>query len=60
MAIDNPYYSGDVHGAFELAELGDLALEDGATLRGCQLAYQTLGALNAAKDNAALSAPSVW
>ena len=54
MVIGNPYYSSDVHGAFELADIGDLALEEGATLRGCQLAYQTLGELNAAKDNAVL------
>ena len=54
MAIVNPYYSADVHGPFELAEVGDLPLEEGATLRGCQLAYQTLGELNAAKDNAVL------
>ncbi len=54
MAVDNSYYSRDVHGAFELAALGDLTLEDGATLRGCQLAYQTLGELNSTKDNAIL------
>lgn len=54
MAIDNPYYSATVHGEFQLAEIGDLVLEEGATLRGCQLAYQTLGELNAAKDNAVL------
>ncbi len=54
MTTEHPYYSRDVHGPFELADLGDLVLEDGATLRGCQLAYQTLGQLNAAKDNAVL------
>jgi homoserine O-acetyltransferase/O-succinyltransferase len=54
MPIDNPYYSAAVHGDFELADIGDLVLEEGATLRGCQLAYQTLGTLNAAKDNAVL------
>ena len=54
MTVDNPYYSAEVHGPYELADLGDLPLEDGATLRGCQLAYQTLGTLNAAKDNAVL------
>ena len=54
MPIDNPYYSAAVHGDFELADVGDLVLEEGATLRGCQLAYQTLGTLNAAKDNAVL------
>lgn len=54
MLIDNPYYSAHVHGPHELADIGDLVLEDGRTLRGCQLAYQTLGRLNAAKDNAVL------
>lgn len=54
MAVDNPYYSAAVHGDHALGEIGDLVLEDGATLRGCQLAYQTLGELNAAKDNAVL------
>jgi homoserine O-acetyltransferase len=54
VVVDNPYYSEAVHGPFQLADLGDLALEEGATLRGCQLAYQTLGELNDAKDNAVL------
>ncbi len=52
--VDNPYYSSAVHGEYQLADIGDLVLEEGATLRGCQLAYQTLGSLNAAKDNAVL------
>ena len=52
MVIENAYYRADVHGPFELADLGDLVLEDGPTLRGCQLAYETLGTLNDAKDNA--------
>lgn len=54
MAIENPYYSADVHGPFEVHDIGDLPLEEGDTLRGCQLAYATLGTLNAAKDNAVL------
>lgn len=54
MPIENPYYSAAVHGDFEVADIGDLALEEGHTLRGCQLAYQTLGSLNAARDNAVL------
>lgn len=52
--VDNPYYSHDVHGPYELADIGDLVLEEGPTLRGVQLAYQTLGTLNEAKDNAVL------
>jgi homoserine O-acetyltransferase/O-succinyltransferase len=54
VVIENPYYSSSVHGDFQLADIGDLPLEEGATLRGCQLAYQTLGTLNASKDNAVL------
>ncbi len=54
MVVDNSYYSEQVHGPFQLADIGDLPLEEGATLRACQLAYQTLGELNAAKDNAVL------
>ena len=52
--IDNPYYSAEFHGPYEVEDIGDLPLEEGDTLRGCQLAYQTLGTLNAAKDNAIL------
>jgi homoserine O-acetyltransferase len=54
MSIENAYYTAAVHGDFQLADIGDLPLEEGATLRGCQLAYQTLGTLNAARDNAVL------
>ena len=37
---------------YEVFDLGDVVLEDGATLRGARLAYKTYGALNHAKDNA--------
>ncbi len=36
----------------EVLDLGDVALQGGATIRHCQLAYKTFGTLNAAKDNA--------
>ena len=52
--IDNSYYSQEVHGPYELFDLGDLNLEDGGTIRGCRLAYATFGTLNTAKDNAIL------
>lgn len=52
--IENPYYSADVHGPYEVHDVGDLPLEGGDTLRGCRLAYSTAGTLNAAKDNAIL------
>ena len=50
--INNAYYSQDAHGPYELHDIGNLELEEGGTIRGCQLAYATFGTLNAAKDNA--------
>jgi len=52
--LDNPFYSQALHGPFETYALGNLLLEDGGTLRDCQLAYATFGTLSAAKDNAIL------
>jgi homoserine O-acetyltransferase/O-succinyltransferase len=51
---DHPYYNQELHGPYELFDLGDFVLEEGGTLRGCQLAYATFGELNAARDNAIL------
>lgn len=33
MSIENAYYSADAHGPFELADIGDLVLEEGAGRR---------------------------
>lgn len=52
--IENPYYSQEGHGPYELYDIGDLDLEEGGTLRDCKLAVATHGQLNAAKDNAIL------
>jgi len=52
--IDNSYYTQDVHGPYELYDIGNLELEEGGTIRACKLAYATFGKLNAAKDNAIL------
>ena len=52
--INNNYYSQEVHGPYELDDIGHLELEEGGTIRNCQLAYATFGALTAAKDNAIL------
>jgi homoserine O-acetyltransferase len=52
--IENPYYSQEAHGPYELHDIGDLDLEEGGTLRDCKLAVATHGKLNAAKDNAIL------
>jgi homoserine O-acetyltransferase/O-succinyltransferase len=52
--IDNSYYSQDIHGPYELYDVGNVDLEEGDTIRACKLAYATFGKLNAAKDNAIL------
>ena len=52
--INNSYYSQDIHGPYELRDIGNLELEEGGTIRGCTLAYATFGTLNASKDNAIL------
>jgi len=52
--IENPYYSQDVHGPYEVHDIGNFELEEGGVLRPCKLAYATFGKLNAAKDNAIL------
>src|SRR3954453_12276281 len=52
--INNSFYSQEVHGPYELHDVGNLELEEGGTIRGCKLAYATFGTLNAAKDNAVL------
>jgi len=52
--ISNEYYSQDIHGPFELYDIGDFDLEQGGTIPNCKLAYNTLGNLNSAKDNAIL------
>ena len=36
--IVNSYYSQEVHGPYELHDIGNLALEEGGTIRGCKLA----------------------
>lgn len=36
----------------EVFELGDIVLQEGATLRGARLAYKTFGNLNEDKSNA--------
>jgi hypothetical protein len=51
---NNPYYSQEGHGPYELIGIGELELEEGGVLPDCRLAVATHGALNAAKDNAIL------
>ncbi|MEJ9212046.1 alpha/beta fold hydrolase [Bacillus smithii] len=52
--IENAYYTHEVHGDYEIFELGDFQLEEGGTIRECKLAYKTFGKLNEVKDNAIL------
>ena len=52
--IENPHYSPEVQGPYEMFDLGDFVLEEGHTLRDCKLAYTTFGELSEAKDNAIL------
>lgn len=52
---ENPYYSREVQGEFEVTSIGRLDLEDGGSIPDCLLAYTTFGELNAAKDNAILT-----
>lgn len=49
--INNNFYSKANQGDYEIQDIGDLKLEEGETLRNCQLAYRTFGNLNAARDN---------
>ena len=50
----NEFYSQAMHGPFQTYDLGNFVLEEGGTIRGCQLAFATHGKLNAKKDNAIL------
>lgn len=49
--IENSYYSQEVHGPYELHDIGNLELEEGGMIRRCTLAVATFGALNVARDN---------
>jgi homoserine O-acetyltransferase/O-succinyltransferase len=52
--MDNPYYSHEFHGDYDLISIGRLDLEEGGSIPDCQLAVATFGTLNGAKDNAIL------
>ncbi len=54
MSIDNPFYSHEFHGDYDLVSVGRLDLEEGGSIPDCQLAVATFGTLNEAKDNAIL------
>ena len=52
--IENAYYGQEGHGPYEMHSIGDLQLEEGGTIRNCQLAVATFGSLNSSRDNAIL------
>lgn len=52
--LDNPYYSQDTHGPWQVFKVGDFELEAGGVLHDLELAYAVHGKLNAARDNAIL------
>ena len=52
--IENPFYSHEFHGDYDMVSIGRLDLEEGGSIPDCQLAVATFGQLNAAKDNAIL------
>src|ERR1700751_4821309 len=52
--INNSYYSQDVHGPYELHDIGNVELEEGGTIRKCTLAYATFGKLDPDGGNAIL------
>jgi homoserine O-acetyltransferase/O-succinyltransferase len=54
MGIDNPFYSHEFHGEYELISIGRLDLEEGGSIEDCQLAVATFGTLNEDKSNAIL------
>lgn len=54
MSLDNPFYSPEVQGPYELHSIGRFELEDGGVIPDLQLAVATHGTLNADKTNAIL------
>ena len=52
--INNPYYSQEGHGPYELIDIGKFDLEDGGSIPNLKLAVAIHGKLNVAKDNAIL------
>lgn len=52
--IENPFYTHEYHGDYDLVSIGRLDLEEGGSIPDCHLAITTWGELNEAKDNAIL------
>ena len=45
-AIDNPFYTHEFHGEFQLLSIGRLDLEEGGVIPDCRLAVATCGELS--------------
>ncbi|NMO03196.1 alpha/beta fold hydrolase [Gordonia sp. TBRC 11910] len=54
MAINNPFYTSEFHGDYDVISIGELTLEEGGVIPDCQLAVKTWGTLAEAKDNVIL------
>ncbi len=54
MPLDNPFYSAEQQGPYELVSIGRFELEEGGVIPDLQLAVATYGELNEAKDNVIL------
>jgi homoserine O-acetyltransferase len=54
VSVENPYYSHEFHGDYEVVSIGRLDLEEGGSIPDCRLAVTTWGELNEARDNAIL------
>lgn len=52
--IENPFYTHEFHGDYDLVSIGHLDLEEGGSIPDCHLAFTTWGELNEARDNAIL------
>jgi hypothetical protein len=44
------YYSQELHGPYQLFDIGDFELEDGGKIRNCKLAYATFGRLSPQRE----------
>ncbi|ACV76801.1 alpha/beta fold hydrolase [Nakamurella multipartita] len=54
MPLDNPFYSAEQQGPYELISIGRFELEEGGVIPDLELAVATYGELNEAKDNVIL------
>ncbi|NLE96953.1 MAG: alpha/beta fold hydrolase [Propionibacterium sp.] len=54
MPLDNPFYTAEIHGDYEMHSIGRFELEDGGVIPNLELAVATYGTLNEDKSNAIL------